>query len=105
MSWIKGYTKAIPVDAESLALDVIAEKGPEGQYLDTEHTRKHFRERWYPDLFERKTYNMWASEGGKNLAERASEKVAHILSNHKPEPLPQKITEELRKIVKKASSF
>ena len=37
-----------------LALEVITEKGPEGQYLDTEHTRKHFRERWYPDLFERK---------------------------------------------------
>jgi len=103
VSWIKGYTKAIPVDDEALALDVIVEKGAEGQYLDTEHTRKHFRERWYPDLFERKTYDMWVSEGGKTLAERASEKVAYILSNHKPEPLPQKAAQKLHHIVEKAS--
>lgn len=99
VSWVKGYTKAIPVDDESLALDVIAEKGPEGQYLDAEHTRKHFRERWYPDLFERKTYDMWIGEGGKNLAERASERVTHLLSNHKPEPLPPDVIEKLRQIV------
>lgn len=103
VSWIKGYTKTISVDDESLALDVIAEKGPEGQYLDTEHTRKHFRERWYPDLFERKTYDMWANEGCKTLAERSSENVAHILSNHKPESLPQNVAKKLRNIVEKAS--
>jgi trimethylamine--corrinoid protein Co-methyltransferase len=103
VSWIKGYTKAIPVDDEALALEVISDKGPEGQYLDSEHTRKHFRKRWYPDLFERKTYDMWAIEGGKTLLERASEKVAFILSNHKTEPLPQRVSKRLRAIVEKAS--
>ena len=103
VSWIKAYTKAIPVGNESLALDVIAERGPEGQYLDTEHTRKYFRERWYPDLFERNTYDMWAGGGSKTLAERASAKVAHILSSHKPEPLPQSVLTKLRAIVEKAS--
>lgn len=105
VSWIKGFMKEIPVDDESLALDVIAERGPEGQYLDAEHTRKHFRERWYPDLFERKTYDMWASEGGKNLVERASERIAHILPNHKPEPLPPEVVEKLRQIVARAQRF
>jgi trimethylamine--corrinoid protein Co-methyltransferase len=104
VSWIKGYTKAIPVDDESLALDVIAEKGAEGQYLDTEHTRNHFRERWYPSLFERKTYDAWAAEGGKTLAERASEKVTEILSYHKPEPLNHDVAKQLRKIIEKASA-
>lgn len=101
--WIKAYTKDISVDDESLALDLIAERGPEGQYLDTEHTRKHFRERWYPGLFERKTYETWAGEGGKTLAERASQKVAQILSNHKPEPLPENIAKKLRRIIERAS--
>ncbi len=104
VSWIKGYTKAIPVDDDSLALNVIAEKEAEGQYLDAEHTRNHFRERWYPDLFERKTHDMWISEGSKTLAERASEKVAHILSGHKPEHLSHDVAEQLRKIVEKVSS-
>jgi len=103
VSWIKGYTKPIPVDEKSLALELIAEKGPEGQYLDTEHTRKHFRERWYPDLFERNPYDMWASEGGKSLAERASERVAQIIAEHKPESLPPDLASQLRKIVEKTS--
>jgi trimethylamine--corrinoid protein Co-methyltransferase len=104
VSWIKGFTKPIPVDDEALALDVIAEKGAEGQYLDTEHTRTHFRERWYPDLFERKTYDMWAREGGKTLGQRASEKVAEILAAHEPDPLPQNVAKKLRHIVEKAST-
>jgi trimethylamine--corrinoid protein Co-methyltransferase len=87
------------VSDEALALDVIKEKGPEGQYLETQHTHKHFRERWYPDLFERKTYDMWAGEGGKTLAQRASDKVADILSTHEPEPLPREIATKLRQIV------
>ena len=103
VNWIKGYMKPIPVDDEFLALELIAEKGPDGQYLETEHTRKHFRERWYPDLFERKTYDMWAGEGEKSLAERASDRVAQIISEHKPEPLPPDLVNQLRKIVKKAS--
>lgn len=103
VNWIKGYTKPILVDDESLALELIAEKGPEGQYLETEHTHKHFRERWYPDLFERKTYDMWASEGEKALAERASDRVAQIILEHKPEPLPPDLVNQLRKIVEKAS--
>ncbi len=103
VSWIKGYTKPIPVDEESLALELIAEKGAEGQYLDTEHTHKHFRERWYPDLFERKTYDTWIREGGTSLAERAAGKVAQIISDHTPEALPSDVASQLRKIVEKAS--
>jgi trimethylamine--corrinoid protein Co-methyltransferase len=102
VSWIKGYKKVIPVDDESLALDVIAEKGAEGYYLDTEHTRKHFRERWYPSLFERKTYDAWLNDGGKTLAERASERVSQILSSHKPESLPRKVDDKLSRIIERA---
>jgi trimethylamine--corrinoid protein Co-methyltransferase len=103
VSWLKAYMSPIPVDEESMALDVIAEIGPEGQYLDTEHTHKHFRERWYPELFERKTYDIWASEGGKSLVERASEKAAQIISEHKPERLPPDVAIQLDKIVEKTS--
>jgi trimethylamine--corrinoid protein Co-methyltransferase len=100
--WIKGYGKPIPVDEESLALELIAEKGPEGHFLDSDHTHKHFRERWYPDLFERKTYDMWKNEGAKSLGERAAERAARLIAEHNPEPLPSGITGQLRKIVRNA---
>jgi trimethylamine--corrinoid protein Co-methyltransferase len=98
VDWIKALTKDVTVDEETLALDVIAKKGPRGNYLDTEHTLRHYRERWYPDLFERSSYDSWIEQGGKTLGERAADKVEQILSDHEPEPLPARIKENLQRI-------
>jgi len=104
VSWIKAFTKEYEVNDETLAMDVIAELGPEGDFLNTPHTLKHYRERWYPDLFERATYEGWLSKGGKSLAERAKEKIDSVLAEHKPEPLPVKTREKLREIVLRAKA-
>ena len=102
VSWIKAFTKGYEVTDETLALDLIAELGPDGDFLNTPHTLKHYKERWYPDLFERASFEGWRSKGGKNLAERAKEKIDAILADHKPEPLPAKTRERLREIVLRA---
>ena len=102
VSWIKAFTQGYEVNDETLALDVIAELGPDGDFLNTEHTLKHFRERWYPSLFERMSYQSWLSKGGKDLAERAKDKIEAILAEHKPEPLPAEVQEKLREIVLRA---
>ena len=99
VNWIKAFTKDVKVTEETLALDVIEEVGPEGNYLVTEHTLKHYKERWYPNLFERDTYDSWIGKGGKTLVERAADKVDRILSEHEPESLPSKIKEKLKGIV------
>jgi trimethylamine--corrinoid protein Co-methyltransferase len=102
VSWLKAFFKEFEMDDEALALDVIAEVGPDGQFLNTKHTLKHHRKRWYPNLFERATYESWLEEGGKTLTERTAERIELILTEHKPEPLPLKVKENLRKIVQKA---
>jgi len=53
VSWIKAYMREFEVNEETLALDVIAEVGPDGEFLKTDHTLRHYRDRWYPTLFER----------------------------------------------------
>jgi trimethylamine--corrinoid protein Co-methyltransferase len=102
VSWIKGFMKEFEVSDETLALDVTAAMGPDGQYLGTKHTKKHYRERWYPDLFERTNYETWLKGGGKNLSERASEKIERILGEHEPEPLPPEVKAKLQEIVQGA---
>ena len=102
VSWIKGFIKKFEVNDETLALDVMAEVGPDGQFLDTDHTLKHYKDRWYPSLFERDNYQSWLEKGGKSLAERAANKVEQLLAAHKLEPLPDQIKGELRKIVQEA---
>lgn len=100
--WIKGFLQPVEVSAETLALDVIDEVGPQGQYLKTAHTRRHFRDHWYPELFERGTYLDWTQKGAQTLGERAAVRVQKILEEHQPEPLPVDVREKLAEIVRKA---
>lgn len=105
VSWIKGFLKKFEVNDETLALDVIAEVGPHGQYLKTKHTLKHYKERWYPNFFERLNYETWLDRGGKNFSERASEKIEMILGEHKPDPLPPDVQKKLQDIVRRAQMY
>ncbi len=102
VDWIEAFLKGVEVSDETLALDLIAQVGPEGQYLKTDHTLKHYRERWYPRLFERATYKAWVEKGSKTLGERAVEHVEQVLSEHKPVPLPDNVRMRLREIVRRA---
>jgi trimethylamine--corrinoid protein Co-methyltransferase len=104
VSWIKAFAKGFEVSDESLALEVIAKVGPEGQFLNTKHTLKHYRERWYPSLFDRATYESWQEKGGKTIVERATEMIERILAKHKPEPLPIQVRKNLRRIVQRAKT-
>jgi trimethylamine--corrinoid protein Co-methyltransferase len=104
VSWIKAFTSEIEVTDETIALAEISEIGPDGNYLATKHTKKHFRDIWYPELFERGSYADWVKKGSKTLIERASEQVQKILAEHRPEPLPEDIKKQLREIVKRAEN-
>lgn len=99
VDWIAHWQQGVDVSAEALAVDLIAQLGPDGQYLDTRHTLKHYRERWYPRIFDRNTYNGWMERGGMSMAQRAAERVEQILNEHQPEGLPQKVRQRLRAIV------
>jgi trimethylamine--corrinoid protein Co-methyltransferase len=104
LGWLTHCTRRIDVSEEALALDLIDEKGPDGQYLDSDHTLAHFRERWYPTLIDRNNYDGWQAKGGKTLAQRAAERVEKILAEHKPEPLPPDVAEAVHAVVERAHS-
>jgi len=99
IDYIRHYSGGIVVNEETLALDLIAELGPEGDYLSSEHTVNHYRETWYPRLFNRNHFDGWLAEDGQTLGERTRKRVEEILNSHKPEPLDQKIRQEIEKIL------
>ena len=90
----------IEVDDETMAVDLIAEVGPGGEYLTTEHTLRHFRDNWFPRLIGRDPYEKWAEKGREDLGRRANEYVRGILKKHEPEPLDPGIADELKRIVR-----
>jgi trimethylamine--corrinoid protein Co-methyltransferase len=102
VSWIEHLAAPIEINDETLALALIDEQGPDGQFLDSDHTMAHFRERWYPTVFECGNYDQWLAKGGLGLGERAAERAEKILAEHEIEPLPQEVQEKIRAVVRRA---
>jgi trimethylamine--corrinoid protein Co-methyltransferase len=96
---IKYILKGVTVDAESLATEVINKVGPGGNYLQEEHTMQHFRNVWYPKLFDRANHKRWTEGGGKDLWKVLNERVKTILEEHKPEPLSENVREAIEGIL------
>ncbi len=77
--------EGLTIDAETLAVDVIAEVGPHGHYLSSKHTRQNLRNRWIPRL----THPIMAGgeDGHQDIRARARAEFECILSEHVPTPL------------------
>jgi trimethylamine--corrinoid protein Co-methyltransferase len=102
---IKQVVKGIPVTDETLAVDVIHEVGPFGDFISHEHTRKHMRTlQSQPKLIDRRRRDFWQQLGGTSLAERAREEAKYILKTHKPDPLPPEVLSSLNTIVESAEA-
>ncbi|MBS1252109.1 MAG: Glycine betaine methyltransferase [Anaerolineales bacterium] len=104
LGWLDHFLRGVEVDEETLAVDLIDEVGPDGQFIDAEHTYRHFRERFYPQLFDRHNHDDWQAKGGKTLAERAADRVANILAEHEPDPLAKEAAQAVHAIVERAEA-
>jgi trimethylamine--corrinoid protein Co-methyltransferase len=100
ISMMRRFMGGLSLDAEALALDVIDKVGPGGDFLTAKHTLKHFRELWQPALLDRRRSEEWISTGSKRLGDRLREQTVAILEEHKPEPLPAGVQDEIEYILK-----
>lgn len=96
---IKHTVKGIPVDDESLAVDVIREIGPFGNFLVHKHTVQRMRSQSQPEFIDRSMREVWERKGALQPHQKAMIKVRKILETHKPEPLPQHVLDKIRAIV------
>jgi trimethylamine--corrinoid protein Co-methyltransferase len=95
ISMMQEFMAGVRLDRASLALEVIHQVGPGGDFLTSRHTLKHFRELWQPTLMSRQRLDNWVKEGSKRLGERLREKTVAIIEGHKAEPLPDSVREEI----------
>ncbi|MBM4458934.1 MAG: trimethylamine methyltransferase [Chloroflexi bacterium] len=102
INYVKRFMQGVVVNEETLALDLIDEVGPHGDFIAAQHTLDHFRADWNPKLLTRRNYERWLAEGGKSLRQRARERVEQILAAHQPEPLPAGVQASLDQIVAEA---
>jgi trimethylamine--corrinoid protein Co-methyltransferase len=102
---IRKVMQGMHIDDENLAVDIIKSVGSGGDFLMQEHTMKYMRTLpSKPNLIERGNRDNWLESGGKGLAERAAERAAEILANHKPVPLSDDAKSALRSIVEESDA-
>ncbi len=104
IGFVRRLTGGIDVSTETLALQTIHEVGPGGDYLTTDHTLAHYRECWYPKLFDRLSYQSWEKAGSPSIVDRARAAARDAVSGHRPDPLPEATLEALREILAAADS-
>ncbi len=99
---IKFAVGGIPVNDETLSVDLIKEVGPFKDFLAHENTYKHMRMYPQPKLMDRRMRLDWQASGSMDMYAKAMDMARTILKTHKPEPLADNILGELRAIVQGA---
>ena len=99
---IKKCVAGIPVDDETLSVDVVKEIGPFRDFLSHENTYDNMRVLSQPRLIDRRVRAKWEADGSTDLHQRALEMAKDILETHEPTPLSESVTAELRTIVAEA---
>ena len=80
---IRRMQQGIPVNEETLAVQVIEEGARQGEFLSHPHTLTHLRStQWRPQLMNRMGHDQWDLSGRKDLLLRAREVLKKIMDTH-----------------------
>ncbi|MBP8973689.1 MAG: trimethylamine methyltransferase family protein [Anaerolineae bacterium] len=101
LGFLRAATAGVSVTDDDLALDVIEELGPTGDYLSHEHTLKNFRRAYHSKLVDKNVYSQWEQRGATTMEQRAAAWVDKILASHEPPLLPADIQRDIHKIVER----
>jgi trimethylamine--corrinoid protein Co-methyltransferase len=100
---INKVIEGIPINDETLALEVIKAIGPGGEYVSCDHTYKYYKTvPSQPKLISKTTKEAWIEKGSKTFTERGYEAAIKIIEGHKPVELPAETLLNMRRIVNEA---
>ena len=86
--------------AETLAMDIISEVGPGGEYLTSDHTLKHMQQISAEGLFNRMSREKWIDQlDGRSITASAYEKARFLLEHHQPTPVGAFARQEMQGII------
>jgi trimethylamine--corrinoid protein Co-methyltransferase len=88
----------IQVSEESLAMDVIRDVGPAGEFITHEHTYQNFKNLSHPELMNRDNRENWEAAGSPDIVDLAYEKSLEVLNTYAPKPRPENVQKELDSI-------
>lgn len=99
---VKYAVNGVPVNDETLSLDVIKDVGIFQDFLSHEDTFNHMRSQSQAELIDRTVREDWERSGSTDVYQRAKEKMLYILETYEPVPLPDTVLETIRSIIEDA---
>lgn len=103
VSMARFFVDGIPVNEDTLALDVIdnvARGGPGTIFLTEDHTLKHFKQALFlPRLLDRSRYDAWEQLGSMDLYKRCNIEAKRVLAKHQVVPKSDDVLREIERIV------
>jgi trimethylamine--corrinoid protein Co-methyltransferase len=90
--------QGIEINEDTLAVDVIQNVGPGGNYLTQLHTIKHLRssEYYMPVTSNRQSRDAWTKAGKLDARDKARAIARDILNKERPSLIPPEIDEQIR---------
>ena len=96
------YHQPVGTSAADLAIDVIREVGPNGNFFDCDHTRERFRDAFYsPLLSDWRNFESWQEAGSPRSHDHANRLWKQLLEEYEPPAMDPGIKEELEAFVAK----
>ena len=94
--------QGIPVNDETLSVDIIKEMGIGKDYLAHESTFRYMRSQSQAKLIDRRMREDWEAAGSPDIYKRAHDQAIEILETYEPPPLPDDVLTTIRSIVEEA---
>jgi len=93
--------QGVQAQTVTLALDMFAKVGAQGDFLKLPETRKLFRQEQHmpAKVIDRGSLNSWEQSGKKDAFSRAKERVSELVAAYKRPELQEGVEQELRRIV------
>ena len=90
------FLRPLATDADSLAVDAIAEVGPGGHFFGTAHTLARYRDAFFkPMVSDWRNYESWEEAGSPTALDHAERLVGELLEAYEPPPLADDVRAEL----------
>jgi trimethylamine---corrinoid protein Co-methyltransferase len=113
--WVKAFLRPVEITDEELGLEAIEEVGPGELFLKHKHTRRHARDRWQPQVFDRRSREEWLAggaggpaaagrAGGLDATAVAAARVDRILAEHEVPPLPAAVEAAIEAVLARAEA-
>jgi len=101
---LRRFARGVEVSDQTLAVEVIEEVGPGGQFLDHDHTARHFRsEHWLPGLFARELLEGWLAGDRRTDLDRARQVYAEMMARPDQPMGDPDVVQRLQEVIDRAA--